>query len=171
MLIFSLLAAGVTTPAAATRKPAKTAKTANQGARGMRALAEGTFVEGPRHTWGEIRKRPGEYVAMVLGLGVAGAVLKSKGIDPEPYALSLSGGVWMWSLKEALPEIRRTRGVERMRAIGANVVWTLGIMVGTGVAGHQIHSAGPQTIVITSDIPTVLHHGKGHKRKAKAGKK
>jgi hypothetical protein len=162
VVVFSLVTAGMATPVAA-----------NKAARGAGDLARGTFVDGPRHTWREIRARPKRYAAMLTGLGAAGALAKVKGIDPEPFALALSGSVWVWQVKQAWPMIKNTRGRARLRAIGANIVWPFALVLGTGTLGHQVvhgheghgaAAAGLQTTVITSDIPTIVQHGMGHGR-------
>ena len=144
----------------------------NSLSRGARDVVAGTLVDGPKHTWSAIRARPLHYAGMLGLLGVAGAYAKMRGIDPEPYDIGLSAGVYGWQAWKAWPQLKLTRGRARLRFIGAHYVWPFALTSGTAVLGSQIHhdhahhhqllKAAGQTAVITSDIPTLVTHGMGH---------
>jgi hypothetical protein len=168
-------ASGSATPAWAERRERPRGTDLHRSIRrGTIAVARGTFVDGPRHTWRAIKARPVRYGAMLFGFGLAGAGAKAVGIDPAPIAVSLSVATWGWQAWKAWPALKLKSGRARLRHLGADVLWP-GLLVGAtavggGIVGHGGHGhgaampldvaqAGVQTMVITIDIPTIVQHG------------
>lgn len=133
------------------------------------ALADGTFRVGPKHTWHAIRAKPVRYVFLLGGIGAAGAGCMAAGVSPEPYTIGFSVLVCGWATCKALPEIRACEGPNRLRSIGANVLWPAALCVATAAGGHplgldqvaspsaaDILKAGGQSIVIGADVPTIV---------------
>jgi hypothetical protein len=108
---------------------------------------------------------------MLAAIGAAGAGAKAAGIDPEPFALGLSGATFLWSSWKSRATIRAAQGAAKLRLIGSHVLWPAflvgataagGALVGHGDAGHggpasapDIARAGAQSIVIGVDVPTI----------------
>jgi hypothetical protein len=136
-----------------------------------RAFVRGTLSEGPKHTLQAIKATPVQYTAMLAAIGAAGAGAKAAGINPEPFALGLSGATFLWSSWKSRATIRAAHGAERLRLIGSHVMWPAflvgataiaGGLVGHGEAGHGGHAsasdiarAGAQSVVIGIDVPTI----------------
>ncbi len=137
---------------------------------GASALADGTFRVGPKHTWHAIKAKPVRYVALLGGLGAAGAGLMAAGVNPAPYTIGLSVLVFGWAAYNAIPDIRACEGANRLRSIGANVLWPAALCVVTAVGGHPLGPEGPlanaspsdlleagaQSVVIGADVPTIV---------------
>ena len=137
---------------------------------GVSALADGTFRVGPKHTWHAIKAKPLRYTGLLGGLGAAGAGLMAADINPAPYTIGLSVLVLGWAVYNAMPDIRACDGADRLRSIGANVLWPAALCVGTAVGGHPLGPEGPlanasptdllkagaQSVVIGADVPTIV---------------
>ncbi len=135
-----------------------------------KALADGTLRVGPKHTWHAIKQKPGQYALLLAGVGALGAGCMAAGINPEPYTIGLSALVCGWSAWKAMPELRASQGPDRLRLLGAHVIFpgalagattTAGLLLGhsghvAAVSAADIAKAGAQSAVIGSDVPTIV---------------
>jgi hypothetical protein len=115
------------------------------------AVAKGIFVDGPKHTWQGIKQHPKTFGALVLGTGLLGGVSHSLGINPEPYLMAAATGLYGWSVKRALPRLKLKKGLDRLRAIGSEILWpaamiSTSFVVGHAVGGESTHSATPDGV-------------------------
>lgn len=155
--------------------PAPKARLLARIVQGSKDLVDGTFRVGPKHTLHAVKDKPVQYGAMLAGVGALGAGCMAVGVNPEPYTLSISAAACVWSAWAAIPDIRAAKGSDRLRLIGANLLWPAamagataagGMVVGHGGAhngahaalptGADIANAGVQTIVIGADAPTIV---------------
>lgn len=136
-----------------------------------KALADGTLRVGPKHTWHAIKQKPVQYVGLLAGVGALGAGFMATGINPEPFTIGLSALVCGWSAWKAVPEVRASQGPDRLRLIGAHMIFPTalagattgaGLLLGHGgthvaaLSATDIAQAGAQSAVIGSDVPTIV---------------
>jgi hypothetical protein len=110
---------------------------------GAAALARGTAVDGPRHTGRAIRKNPRMFAAGVVLIGTIGAVTHKLGFNGEHVALALSGAAVAAQVRAAWPSLKRARGRELARRIGADVLWPVILFGASFGVGHTIHGEAP----------------------------
>ena len=135
-----------------------------------RALARGTVIDGPRHTGRAIRKNPRTFATGTLLIGTMGVVAHKLGLNGEHIALVLSTAAVAAQVRAAWPTLKRARGIELARRIGADVLWPavlfgLSYGVGHAIGGHTppadaqgIHdlaTAFAAAAVIGGDAPAV----------------
>ena len=135
-----------------------------------RALVRSALVEGPRHSFDAVVKKPLRYLGMVVAIGSVGAGAKMLGLDAEPFAIALSAGATTYAAWKAWPALRAQGGVGRTRLIGREFVWPVSLSAGTSILGHltgggvashaittkTVAKAGVQAAVIGFDVPTIV---------------
>ena len=112
-------------------------------ARGAAALAKGTAIDGPRHTGRAIRKNPRTFAAGTVLIGTMGVVAHALGWNGEHIALVLSTAAVAAQVRAAWPTLKRARGNELARRIGADVLWPAALFGLSYGVGHAIGGHGP----------------------------
>lgn len=137
------------------------------------ALARGSAIEGPRHTWAAMRKNPTAFVAGAALIGLGGSLSYAAGVPlvGEAIALGISTIALAVQLRGGVRLARASSSSERWRHVGAQIVWPtflfaatigLGHLVGK-VFGHGAHPpsatdiavAGGKSVLIGSDAPAI----------------
>lgn len=135
-----------------------------------RALVRSALVEGPRHSFQAVVKKPLRYIGMVVAIGSVGAGAKMLGVDAEPFAIALSAGATTYAAWKAWPALLASEGVGRTRLVGRELVWPVSLSAGTSILGHltgggsaahaitakTVAKAGVQAAVIGFDVPTIV---------------
>jgi hypothetical protein len=142
----------------------------------VRALARGTLVDGPKHTWKAILQNPKLFIGGLLAIGVVATVSHYLGFNAEPYLLAASGTALAFQVKQSWGKMKASRGTKRWRLVGENVVWPAALVGVTAVAGHHAGHAPThapslvssvrafvQAILIGGDAPGVVVTGLNQK--------
>jgi hypothetical protein len=143
-----LMAAVAGEPAAATaggssRLSRGARSTARRAGGVARSLVRGTAIDGPRHTGRAIRRNPRMFAAGSLLIGAMGAIAHRFGFNGEHVGLAMSAAAVAAQVRAAWPTLKRARGRELARRIGADVMWPVALFGISYGAGHAITSHTP----------------------------
>jgi len=117
------------------RRVASAARTAGRGAA---ALARGIAIDGPRHTWRAVKRNPLMFAAGAFLIGSIGAAGRFFGFNGEIAAFGLSSMAVLVQVKASLPAVKAARGVDKLRAIGSEIVWPALFFAGSTAFGHSL---------------------------------
>lgn len=112
----------------------------------IRQFARGIFVEGPKHMWHSMVKRPAIFFGGLIGVGLVGAAGAHFDVNVEPVLIGAGVAALGAQIWQGIKAVRKAPHSERARLVGEQLIFPTLVWAGSTAAalsmGHGPHKVG-----------------------------
>lgn len=125
----------------------------------LRDLARGVFVDGPKHMWHSMVKRPGVFFGGLAAVGLVGAAGAKFNLHTEPAVIGAGVAALGAQLWQGIKTIAKAPRDQRTRLIGEQIVFPIFVWAGSSIAAFSMGHGGGETSVGTAAAKAMLFGG------------